>query len=139
MQKKLITFLLGMLGLSAFCQEYDLSIQLVGIEKSKGKIYFSLHDDEDSFPSDNDKAIKTGVIEEFDSKAEITFEGLKKGTYAVSFFQDLNGNEKLDTNFIGIPKEPVGASNMTSLGRPNFSKCKFLVNKDSKISVKFMN
>jgi len=29
----------------------------------------------------------------------------------VSVYEDLNGNHKLDHNIIGIPREPVGASN----------------------------
>lgn len=36
---------------------------------------------------------------------------LPPGNYALSVLQDLNGNRKLDTNFIGIPNEPSGSSN----------------------------
>ncbi len=36
---------------------------------------------------------------------------LPPGRYALSVLQDLNGNRTLDTNFIGIPKEPSGSSN----------------------------
>jgi len=36
---------------------------------------------------------------------------LPPGRYAVSVFQDMNGNRKLDTNFIGIPTEASGSSN----------------------------
>jgi len=42
----------------------------------------------------------------------VTFEmQLPPGDYAISVLQDLNGNRKLDTNFIGIPTEPSGSSN----------------------------
>ncbi len=42
----------------------------------------------------------------------VTFEmSLSPGRYAVSVFQDMNGNRKLDTNFIGIPTEASGSSN----------------------------
>jgi uncharacterized protein (DUF2141 family) len=33
------------------------------------------------------------------------------GDYAVSVFHDQNSNGKLDRNFMGMPKEGVGASN----------------------------
>jgi uncharacterized protein (DUF2141 family) len=33
---------------------------------------------------------------------------------ALSLFQDINGNQKLDTNVIGIPSEPWGASGKPS-------------------------
>ncbi|MEQ1801817.1 MAG: DUF2141 domain-containing protein [Gammaproteobacteria bacterium] len=36
---------------------------------------------------------------------------LPPGTYALSVFQDMNGNRKLDTNLIGIPTEASGSSN----------------------------
>lgn len=36
---------------------------------------------------------------------------LPPGTYALSVFQDMNGNRKLDTNFMGIPTEASGSSN----------------------------
>jgi uncharacterized protein (DUF2141 family) len=36
---------------------------------------------------------------------------LPPGRYALSVLQDMNGNRKLDTNFIGIPTEASGSSN----------------------------
>jgi uncharacterized protein (DUF2141 family) len=36
---------------------------------------------------------------------------LPPGRYALSLFQDLNGNRRLDTNLLGIPKEASGSSN----------------------------
>jgi uncharacterized protein (DUF2141 family) len=44
--------------------------------------------------------------------SSVTFEmSLPPGNYAFSVLQDLNGNRKLDTNFIGVPTEPSGSSN----------------------------
>lgn len=39
-----------------------------------------------------------------------TFKDVPMGQYAVSAFHDKNGNEKLDTNFVGKPVEPYGFS-----------------------------
>lgn len=52
---------------------------------------------------------------------------LPPGTYAVSVYEDLNGNHKLDHNLIGIPREPVGASNnpRPRMGPPRFEDCSF--------------
>lgn len=42
----------------------------------------------------------------------LTFEmHLPPGRYAISVFQDMNGNRKLDSNFLGIPTEDSGSSN----------------------------
>lgn len=132
----LVTFFISFTG---FSQTFELKVVIEEIEDKDGIIYLSLHDNADSFPSDDKKAVKTGKIEKFNTTAEFTFSGLKEGDYAISIFQDLNGNEEMDTNMLGIPKEPVGASNMTSLGRPKFSKCKFNVSEDSTVTIKYMN
>ncbi|MBZ9778744.1 DUF2141 domain-containing protein [Psychroflexus sp. CAK8W] len=139
MKKLIFSFLLFSLGFGINAQEHSLKVIVEGVEEQKGTIYLSLHDNEESFPSDNDKAVNTGQITGFNSTAEYTFKNLKKGVYAVSIFQDLNGNKEMDTNFIGIPKEPVGASNLTSFGRPKFSKCKFDLDGDLTIRIEYIN
>ena len=52
---------------------------------------------------------------------------LPAGTYAVSLYEDLNGNHKLDHNWIGIPGEPVGVSNNPAarFGAPKFGESSF--------------
>jgi uncharacterized protein (DUF2141 family) len=120
-------------------QDLNLKIIVEGIEEQEGTIYLSLHDNEDSFPSADQDAVRTGKIESFGKTAEYTFENLSEGTYAISVFQDMNGNAEMDTNFLGIPKEPVGASNQNSFGRPKFSKSKFTLSKNTTIRVGYMN
>jgi len=58
---------------------------------------------------------------------------LPPGTYAVSVYEDLNGNHKLDGNILGIPREPVGASNNPRgrMGPPHFNDCAFRVGTDA--------
>jgi len=43
--------------------------------------------------------------------AQVAFTDLHDGVYAVSVFHDENENQKLDKDFVGIPKEGYGASN----------------------------
>jgi uncharacterized protein (DUF2141 family) len=52
------------------------------------------------------------------------------GEYAISIIHDKNRNGRLDTNFIGIPKEPFGFSNNPKIkfGPPSFSDAKFAHN-----------
>ncbi|MEO6817582.1 MAG: DUF2141 domain-containing protein, partial [Edaphobacter sp.] len=52
---------------------------------------------------------------------------LAAGQYAVTVYLDVNGNHKLDKNFLGIPKEPVGVSNNPKghMGPPRFDECVF--------------
>jgi uncharacterized protein (DUF2141 family) len=60
----------------------------------------------------------------------VTFEiALPPGSYALSILQDLNGNRKLDTNFIGIPTEASGSSNdaPAKWSAPKFQDAVFIV------------
>ena len=139
MKTTLFTF--AIMLYSAFClaQDAKLSVTIEGIEKQEGTIYISLHQSESTFPDNADDSVINQTSNTFDNQATFDFEGLKEGDYAVSFFQDLNGNKELDTNIFGFPQEPVGASNMKSLARPKFSKCKFSLKGDQTKKVQFMN
>ena len=58
------------------------------------------------------------------------------GEYLVMLVHDINNNGKLDTTFIGMPKEPVGLSNYDGKGIPGkFKKHKFTVKKDTSIII----
>jgi len=58
-------------------------------------------------------------------------ESLPYGEYAVMLYHDENGNDKLDKNIVGVPKEPYGFSNnaRARLGLPlyeQYEQVKFL-------------
>jgi uncharacterized protein (DUF2141 family) len=61
------------------------------------------------------------------NKCVIVIENLKPGKYAFKFFHDENMNDKLDTSWMGIPKEGFGFSNNPSMtfGPPSFDKTIF--------------
>ena len=54
---------------------------------------------------------------------------LPKGEWAVAITQDMNNNNKVDKNFLGIPTEPYAFSNniRPTVAAPEFDECKFLV------------
>ena len=54
---------------------------------------------------------------------------LPKGEWAVAITQDMNNNNKIDKNFLGIPTEPYAFSNniRPTVAAPEFDECKFLV------------
>lgn len=53
-------------------------------------------------------------------------EDLPAGDYALVAYQDENGNGRLDRNFVGIPREPLGFSNRyRSKGPPAFTRAAF--------------
>ncbi|KAA9339908.1 DUF2141 domain-containing protein [Hymenobacter busanensis] len=60
---------------------------------------------------------------------------LEPGEWAVAITQDVNNNDKLDKNMVGIPTEPYGFSNnfRPRLAAPDFDDCKFTVEGPGKV------
>ena len=104
-----------------------LEISVEGIEKNKGKILLAIYESEKGFPSGHEQAIKSleGVPQ--NGKCKFIISDLKTGKYAFSLFHDLNGDKKLNTNMIGIPKEGYAFSNNAKgkFGPPSFQDAAF--------------
>ena len=131
----LIFLLIVFVNTSTLAQEkYALTIEIEGIKKKEGSVLVMLSDSKESFLHTGE-GFKAAVK---DHKATVTYH-VKKGEYAFSFFHDKNDNGKFDTNFLGIPKEPYGFSNNARgfMGPPSYEKAKFIINKDTKLSVSF--
>ena len=122
-------------------QNGDLTIIVSEIKaKHQGDVYFMLYQTADGFPMEKEKAFKMAKLEKTSDQIAYTFKNIPKGTYAVSVFLDKNGNGTADRNMIGIPKEPVAASNMTKLGKPSYKKCSFQMEGANKsLQLKFIN
>jgi len=72
---------------------------------------------------------KVAIAEALEGDLVLSELSLPAGNYAFSVFYDVNNNDKLDTNFIGIPKEPVAISNNArpSMGPPKYKDAVFAV------------
>ena len=104
-----------------------IHIEIGGLRNDKGQVVCSLYASADGFPKDSQKAIGHVVSSISNRTANCEFFGIKPGSYAVSVFHDENSNGKLDSNFLGIPREGVGASNNARghLGPPKFDAAAF--------------
>ena len=62
-----------------------------------------------------------------DGAAELTFEKVDAATIAIACIHDEDDDEKLATNFLGIPKEGTAASNDAKgkMSAPSFDAAKF--------------
>jgi len=67
------------------------------------------------------------VIKIRKTQARCDFEDVPPGTYALAVIHDENMNGKLETNWLGIPKEGYGFSNDAKgiLGAPSFAAASF--------------
>lgn len=107
--------------------ENSIKVIVVGLHSNDGEVDCALFNSADGFPGDASKAIKTVKSKIENEQATCRFVDVLPGDYAVSEFHDENGNGKLDTNFLGMPKEGVGASNDAAghMGPPKFDDARF--------------
>jgi uncharacterized protein (DUF2141 family) len=81
----------------------------------------------DSYASE--KGCRLVQVKAEGSVVRIVLNDVAPGTYAIKAFHDVDRNGKLDTNLMGIPKEPYGFSNdaMGTFGPPSFEQASFKV------------
>lgn len=119
-----------------------LEVQINNISDD-GVLHLAVYDSKEVFESDRgdkpgpQKGIVGGIIK-FIKKGTFqeTIE-LPDGKYAIGLYIDSNKNEKLDSNFFGVPNEQYGFSN-NALGRfgpPSFESASFQLNEYKKISI----
>ena len=85
----------------------ELEITVHGVPESHGKVSVAIYNKEDGFLK-FDKVFKYDSIAAEKGTTKILVKDLPIGEYAVAVFYDENSNDKLDTNWLGIPKEKVG-------------------------------
>jgi uncharacterized protein (DUF2141 family) len=101
-------------------QENTLTIHITGVQPGKGNVMVALFTDEQTFlvkPQwSHSKAASTGKM--------VIRISLPHGNYALSAFQDVNSNGRLDKGWTGIPDEPIAfGNNYRPFGKPAFRKC----------------
>ena len=114
-------------------EEKKLTVQITNVTSEEGQIILAIYNSSENY----DKRI---ALQEVKLKPEIDtviFEtNVPDGEYLVMLVHDINNNGKLDTSFIGMPKEPVGLSNYDGKGIPGkFKKHKFSVNENTEIII----
>lgn len=120
----------------------EISVTVEKVKSDKGDVYVNLYSSDDGFPSEWSKAFRQEKMKAEKGDLKFSFKDLPFGFYAISVGHDENGNGDLDSNFIGFPKEPVGASNQTSFGKPNFNRSKFELNQSNmkeELKIQFLN
>ncbi|HKR26614.1 MAG TPA: DUF2141 domain-containing protein [Terriglobales bacterium] len=99
-----------------------IHVGIDGFRTDKGQVICSLYSSAEGFPKNAGEAIAHSKSPIANRHADCEFSGIQPGTYAISVFHDENSNGRLDTNFLGIPREGVGASNNARghFGPPKF-------------------
>jgi uncharacterized protein (DUF2141 family) len=119
-------------------QNVNLTVAVSGLKNNMGILKVGLYNSEGTFLKSIYKSISSEIKE---NGTKVTFEGIAKGEYAISAYQDENSNGKMDKNIMGIPSEDFACSNNAKgfMGPPKYQDAKFNINRDLKINVIFNN
>ena len=105
-----------------------LTVKVDHIARKGGNLRLAIYDAK-SFADDDAPSVADKIVTATPSKQSVTFDGIPPGTYAIKMFQDVNRNEKFDTNWLGLPAERYGFSNNAKpdwvrLSAPGFDAAK---------------
>ena len=126
----LLLFLMLITSPAAFSSgNGSIIVEISGFSESKGNaiVYLYSESAEDAYPTKSEKSMSMKKSAVKNKKCRIIFKDIPYGDYAIAVHHDENSNDEVDTNFIGIPTEDMGASNNAkgSFGPPSFEDAKF--------------
>ncbi len=105
-----------------------LVVRVSGLRNDAGLVQVYLWQQAEGFPTRAERAVQRLSAEIAGGEAELRFVDPPQGQVAVSVIHDENRNGQLDTGFLGIPEEGVGASigpDYRRLGPPRFQDAAF--------------
>jgi uncharacterized protein (DUF2141 family) len=109
-----------------------LALRINGLRSDDGQVLVVVYRGEDGFPQKPDLAWKKLAVKVSGGRASVNLGDVPPGEYAVAVVHDENSNNQLDTSWIGIPQEGIGASNNARgrMGPPKYRDARFEVGAD---------
>lgn len=100
-----------------------IEVEATGLKNGQGRLFCHLYAQAKGYPDDPQvSTYRThGAIQ--GKKGKCVFTNIKPGRYAVSLLHDEDSDDRMKTNFIGIPQEGWGASRdapAQTFGPPRF-------------------
>jgi len=84
-----------------------LEVTVTGAKQLTGSLRIAIFNSADTFQKDPHRGMSIPVDSD---TIEFTVDDLNAGEFAIMLFHDIDSNEKMKTNLIGMPREPWGAS-----------------------------
>jgi len=95
----------------ATAQTASLEVTVEGLRSDQGQLLVLVFQRDDGFPSKVDGAERQMKVPIDATTVTFRIDDLPAGPTAITVVHDEDGDDELDTNFLGIPKEGVGTSN----------------------------
>lgn len=112
-----------------------ITVTIENVLSDEGQIIGSLHT-QDTFmkgPGIQNKSINASTGE-----VTLTFSDVTPGSFALMMMHDKNGNQRMDFEANGMPKESYATSGDMAFGPPSFDGSKFEVaNEDLEFRIRF--
>ncbi len=110
-----------------------VQLTVIGLKNDFGDVKVGLFNSADSIDGKTKEKVAGAVVKTQNKKIQYLFPAVPYGEYAIKLFHDEDGDDEIDTNFLGIPTESYGFSNNAKglFGPPSFEKAKFIVSSDT--------
>ncbi len=108
----------------------NLTVTIAGVRDARGTISICLFSAPRDFPDcTNDPDARRAHLPAIAGRVSTVFSDVPSGTYALSAYHDETNAGRLRTNFLGIPRDGVGASNdpRGRMGPPRFTESAFAI------------
>ena len=111
---------------AALAGTHSVTVSVGSVEGDDGDIRVALYSTREGF--DAREPIASASEPAAAPTVTVSFENLPDGDYAVMLFHDVDGDETLDRNLLGVPREPwTGSLNGPVFGAPGWDDVRFEV------------
>ncbi len=113
-----------------------LMIEIVGLKQATGTVHIAVYNSDSTWLGDEAVMTeKVAVADAMDGDLVRTEVQLPLGKYAISAFHDQDDDGELNTNLIGMPKEPIAVSNnaLGKFGPPKYEDAVFTLDAEPAI------
>jgi uncharacterized protein (DUF2141 family) len=134
---KILLLLLLLPGMSMKGQNVDIIIS--GIRSEKGQIVIGVFKDSESYRTE-EVFMRKAFLKDVDRNGVMKVQlNLEPGVYGLCLLDDEDSDGIMHYNFLGMPKEGFGFSNLNFTGftKPKFDSFKFRLNQEEKKLIKF--
>jgi uncharacterized protein (DUF2141 family) len=133
MKKLLILFALFISTVS-YSQSNTITVTITHLKSDQGKVRVAIYSGAENFFK---KVLYRKTASINGNSAQVVFENIPDGEYAISLYHDENDNGILDSGWFGIPTEGYGCSNNAKgfMGPPKYEDAKFQLTSDKELII----
>jgi uncharacterized protein (DUF2141 family) len=137
MKKLTVLFISIFYILFAKSQTVNVTVTVNNVLSNDGIVQVCVFNKANAFPDKKSLAVKCVDAKATKGSMKIQVDGLAPGSYAFAVHHDKNSDGKVNTNFVGIPKEPMGASNGAKgkMGPPKYADAVITLKQDLTIDL----